>query len=155
MPDPNNLVPPSRRAVLRAALGLAALAGTTSTAAALTAYQGRKRPLVVFAPATDHPLLTRQRNDINAHRLALADRDIVVVYVVGGSVSAELGAGPGLSGAALRSRFRVSEGSFRVLMLGKDGTIRLESGAPILYGDIAGDIERQPTRREDIRRGGR
>ena len=146
---------PTRRTVLGASLGALLVAGQAVDAAALAAYQGRKRPLVIFAPAADHPLLQRQRNDINGNRLALSDRDIVVVYVVAAAVNTEFGSGPGMSGAALRTRFRVGEGAFRVLLIGKDGGVKLESAAPILHGDILSEIDRLPMRREEIRRRGR
>ena len=146
---------PTRRQVLSATLAAALLAGGADGAQALAVYQGRKRPLIVFAPGAEHPLLARQRNDINANRLALADRDVVVVYVVGTSVATEFGGGPGMSGAALRTRFRVSEGAFRVLLLGKSGALELESTEPIPHRDLLAEIDRGPARREQIRRRGR
>ncbi len=144
-----------RRRFLWLAAGAAALCGVAPGAQALQAYRARKRPLLVFAPSDQHPMLTRQRNDLNGHRVTLQDRDIVVLYVVGGSLATELGPGPGMSAPALRSRFRVSEGAFRVLLLGKDGGVKLESGTPILHTELIAALDRTPMRRDEIRRTGR
>jgi hypothetical protein len=133
-----------------ALLAVAVSAG--QPADAMTAYQWKKRPIVVFAPADNDARLVRQKSIINGARTGFLDRDVVVVYVVGGVASHDLGPGPGMSGAALRTRFRASEGAFRVLLVGKDGGIKLDSPAPIAAADFFSEMDRMPMRRDEIRR---
>jgi hypothetical protein len=133
-------------------LMVAALALTPSAASAMSVYQWKKRPVVVFAPSESDARLVRQKATINGARTSFLDRDVVVVYVIGGVASHDLGPGPGMSGAALRSRFRASEGAFRVLLVGKDGGIKLDSPAPIAANDLFGEIDRMPMRRDEIRK---
>jgi hypothetical protein len=131
---------------------VAALALMPSAASAMSVYQWKKRPIVVFAPSESDARLVRQKATINGARTSFLDRDVVVVYVIGGVASHDLGPGPGMSGAALRSRFRASEGAFRVLLVGKDGGIKLDSPAPIAANDLFGEIDRMPMRRDEIRK---
>jgi hypothetical protein len=138
-----------RRTLLTA---LAALPLTGALAQAMTVYQDRKRPIVVFAPNDSDARLTRQRQAILGARTGFLDRDVVVIYVTGGTVSHDLGPPPGMSGSALRSRFRASEGAFRVLLVGKDGGIKLDSPTPVTAADLFAEIDRMPMRRDEIRR---
>jgi hypothetical protein len=138
----------SRRLLLIGAASLSSIA----PAAAMSDYQWKKRPVVVFAPSEGDARFVRQKAVFNGARTNFLDRDVVVVYVTGGSVSHDLGAGPGMSAAALRTRFRASEGAFRVLLIGKDGGIKLDSPVPLTASDLFGEIDRMPMRRDEIRK---
>jgi hypothetical protein len=127
---------------------------TASPASALEPYQGKKRPLVVFAPSDQHPGLTRQKSIVNGQRIGFSDRDVVVIYVVGTSVRTEFATGPGMSASALRSRYRASEGSFRVLLIGKDGGTRIDSPTALTAADLFSEIDRMPMRRDEVRKRG-
>ena len=126
----------------------------SQTAIATESYRNRKRPLVVFAPAADNPGLTRQRNIINGNRTQLLDRDVVIVYVTGNSVSHDLGVAQNLSASALRQRYKVSEGQFRVMLFGKDGVQKFDQPIPLSSSDLIAEIDRMPTRRDEVRRRG-
>jgi Domain of unknown function (DUF4174) len=138
------------RRVALATLG--ALTLIPGSALAMSDYQWKKRPLIVFSPSDSDARLIRQKAAINGQRTSFLDRDMVVVYVIGSSMTHDLGPGPGMSGAALRSRFRASEGGFRVLLVGKDGGIKLDSPAPLTATDIFNEIDRMPMRRDEIRK---
>lgn len=124
---------------------------TAAHAQALSPYQHKKRPLVVFAPSEQHPSLTRQKAAVNGFKTSLSDRDVVVVYVVGGAVSTEFGPKPGVSAASLRTTYRASEGAFRVLLIDKDGRTRVDSASPLSANDIVAELDRVPTRRDVVR----
>lgn len=142
------------RDLTRRSLALLALAAGLAprAASAMSAYQWKKRPIVVFSPSESDARLVRQKSIINGARTGFLDRDVVVIYVIGGVASHDLGQGPGMSGAALRSRFRASEGAFRVLLIGKDGGIKLDGPSPITSADLFGEIDRMPMRRDEIRK---
>jgi hypothetical protein len=145
-------MPHSRRRLLSLLAVSPVLAMPVRDAGAMTVYQWKKRPIVVFSPSDGDARFVRQKAIINGARTGFLDRDVVVVYVVGGTVSHDLGPSPGISGSALRSRFRASEGAFRVLLLGKDGGIKLDSPQPIAASDLFAEIDRMPMRRDEIRR---
>jgi hypothetical protein len=145
----------AHRVVVWCVLAAAVVMGVGgSPASAMETYRWKKRPLVVFSPTDQHPGLTRQRNIINGNRSQFTERDVVVVYVTGNSVSHELGAPQTLNASALRQRFKVSEGQFRVLLIGKDGGIKLDQSTPLASADLLAEIDRMPMRRDEVRRRG-
>ncbi len=89
---------------------------------------------------------------IGGNRTTLLDRDLSIVYVVGGELSHDLGPPPGMSPGAIRSLYRASEGAFRVLLIGKDGGIKMDSPQPISAADLTAEIDRMPMRRDEMRR---
>jgi hypothetical protein len=128
--------------------------GFLSGASAMESYRYKKRPLVVFSPSDQHPGVTRQRNIVNGNRSQFVERDVVVVYVTGNSVSHDLGAPQTLNASALRQRYKVSEGQFRVMLIGKDGGIKIDQSTPLAATDLASEIDRMPMRRDEVRRSG-
>jgi Domain of unknown function (DUF4174) len=124
----------SRRAFV---LALGGLAAGAAPAAAIPASDAR---------------LARMKTMIGVNRTALLDRDLTVVYVIGGELSHDLGPPPGLSAGAVRTLYRASEGAFRVLLIGKDGGIKLDNAQPITASDLTAEIDRMPMRRDEMRR---
>ncbi len=127
------------------------LASTACQAQALLPYQGKKRPLIVFAPFDQHPSLMRQKAAINGARTAISDRDVVVLYVMGAALTVEFADRPGVNAQSLRSLYRASEGAFRVLLLDKDGRTRLDTASPLSAADIIAEVDRLPRRRDNVR----
>jgi hypothetical protein len=140
----------SRTAAVVAAALLPVLTG--DVAVAMSAYIWKKRPLVVFAPASGGSALDAQRAIVAGNRAGMAERHMVVVYVIGDSVSSDLGGGPGMSASALRSRFGVSAGAFRAVLVGKDGGSKLSSSSPLSAGTLFSTIDAMPMRRDEMRR---
>jgi Domain of unknown function (DUF4174) len=139
----------ARRTIL---LSLAALASATGPAAAIPAYQWKKRALVIFSPSASDARLSRIKVMIGGNRTALLDRDLAVVYVVGGELSHDLGPPPGMNAGAVRTLYRASEGAFRVLLIGKDGGIKMDSSVPMSASDLMAEIDRMPMRRDEMRK---
>lgn len=135
-----------------ALLGLAVTVAFADAAAAMSAYQWKKRPLVVFAGSQEDVSLVRQRAIVAANRGGMSERDMVIVWVVGDGVSADGGAGPGLSASAMRKRYGVGAGAFRALLVGKDGGVKISSAAPIAAGTLFSTIDAMPMRRDEMRR---
>lgn len=121
-------------------------------AAAMDGYRFRKRPLLVFSPTDSHPSYVRQKNAINGNRIGVSDREMVVIYIVGNSLMTDFGPAPRMSASAIRSRYRVSEGQFRVLQLGKDGDTKRDSLTFVPLPELLAEIDRMPMRRDEIRR---
>jgi Domain of unknown function (DUF4174) len=133
-------------------VAISALFAVTGAADAMSTYTWKKRPLVVIAPDDANPELARQRSVIAAARSGFAERDMVIVTVIGDSVSADLGSTPGQSAKALRARYGVSQSGFRALLIGKDGGVKLSSGSPISAATLFGEIDAMPMRVDEMRR---
>ncbi|MDX2307855.1 MAG: DUF4174 domain-containing protein [Hyphomicrobium sp.] len=142
---------PLARPALSAALGAALVAWCPQSAQALDRYTWNARPLVVFAGSEDSAELARQKAIVSDARGGFAERDIVVVYIVGDSVTAELGPGPEMTAAALRIRLGVAAGTFRAVLVGKDGGAKLSASKPILAKRLFATIDAMPMRREEMR----
>lgn len=122
-----------------------------ATASAMSGYKWKNRPLLVFAPSAGSSSLAAQRAIVAGLRPAFQDRQVVVVYVVGDTVEAELGSKPGQSAAALRSRYGVGSGDFRVILVGKDGGEKLSSGSPIAATNLFSTIDAMPMRKDELK----
>jgi hypothetical protein len=129
-----------------------AVLAATAPAAAMSGYKWKYRPLVVFAPTAGHPALAQQRAIVAGLRPAFQDRNIVVVMVVGDTVGSDLGPSPGMGASALRSRFGVAPGAFRAILVGKDGGVKLSSGAAIPAQTLFSTIDAMPMRKEEMKR---
>lgn len=129
-----------------------ALLGSPGPVSAMDRYKWSYRPLVVFAGRADDAQWLRQRQIVAALRPAFIDRKIVIVAVAGDAVTADLGPKPGQSAAALRQRYGVPAGEFRVLLMGKDGGVKLSSSRPIAALTLFRTIDAMPMRQDEIRR---
>lgn len=119
---------------------------------AMSAYRWTYRPVVVLAGSGSDAALAEQRRIFAAARAGLADRKIVVVWVVGNSVRAELGPPPGLTASQLRARFGATTNGFRVALVGKDGGTKLTQSTPLRTASLFGTIDAMPMRRDEMRR---
>lgn len=110
-------------------------------------WQRQPRVLLAFAPTADDPRLAAQRAVFVALGDEAAQRDLVFVAVAGATV---LPPGAG-DAAALRARHAVDAGAFRVLLVGKDGGVKLEAGEPVQRCALLGLIDAMPMRRAQRR----
>ena len=142
----------TRRCVVLAMVCGSGLASEMASepAFALDLYKWKKRPLVVFAPGETTPDYVAQRAIVSNSRAGFAERDVVIVFVVGDRVRTELGDGRGLGAETLRKRFGVAPGAFRALLVGKDGGVKLSSGSPLAAATLFKEIDAMPMRRDEI-----
>lgn len=119
---------------------------------AISVYRWKNRPVVVIAGSGGEASLAEQRRIFASNRAGLAERDIVVVWVSGNTVSADLGPGPGMTAAQLRARFSAPADGFRVILVGKDGGAKLTQSSPLSTATLFGTVDAMPMRRDEIRR---
>lgn len=139
----------SSKSIAAAAIALALVA---VPADAMSKYKWKYRPVVVLAGPGGQAQLKQQRRVFAAHRKGLIERNIVVVWVTGKSVEAELGPGPGLTAGQLRARYAKSKGAFRVVLVGKDGGTKLVRTSPVGVSALFQTIDAMPMRRDEMRR---
>lgn len=107
----------------------------------LDAARWKKRVLVVLAARPDDPLLTAQRNVFAAMGEGAKSRDLVLVEAIGEEAE------------RLRKRLQ-AEPMARVLLVGKDGGVKLSSGSALGAEALYPVIDDMPMRREEMRRRG-
>ena len=141
-----------------AAAALAVSLTEAAAAAPLADLQGRKRVFLLFAPSQTTSL-AQQSKDLLADRPGLAERDLVVLTVLGkDEVTPVFGEipGPGASAGALRAYFEVADAAgFTAILVGKDGGEKWRQTHPICRDALYRVIDAMPMRREEAGRPGR
>lgn len=116
----------------------------------LSDFGWKNRVVLVFGEPADRKLI--QQIDILTDRQdALAERDMVVIRVAGDEAQAIFGAAAGLDAERLRRDADITDGGFQIVLVGKDGGVKLRSGEVV--GDVAifDLIDRMPMRRAEQR----
>lgn len=105
--------------------------------AELDALQWQARPVVIFADTSAEDGYREQIGLLEQAEAGLAERDIVVL-----SVDAEAD--------SLRSALGVD--GFALLLVGKDGGVKLRSDSPVTPDRLFETIDRMPMRRNEMAR---
>ncbi|WP_135505082.1 DUF4174 domain-containing protein [Roseovarius aestuariivivens] len=105
---------------------------------ALSPYRWKNRPLVLFAPSPDDPTYRAAMAKLAASEPDLRERDIVVLSDTA----------PDEKGAL---RQRLAPQSFLMLLVGKDGGIKLRSDSVIPVDTLRRTIDAMPMRQREMR----
>jgi len=118
----------------------------------LTQFQWKNRLLLIFAPDDNDSLFKKLQSEIFTQEAEVEDRDLVVFEI--------LERGPSRMNRALldqskvesiRRHFSVPQRSFRVILIGKDGGIKLKRNDQIDLETIFELIDSMPMRKDEIR----
>lgn len=120
-------------ALLMAAAPVAAFDGP------LSQYLWQKRPVVVFADTALDPNFIEQLSLLERAREALDLRDVVVLTDTDPSIASEL-----------RKLYRPR--GFQLLLIGKDGEVKLRKPFPWSVRELSRAIDKMPMRRQEILR---
>lgn len=122
------------------ALGIVIGLGSAAAVPAGAAPLPDRRRLLVFASGAASTALATQRRLLAGDAAALRERDLDVVEDV-------VDAG---GGSALRRRYAIAPGQFAVLLIGKDGGVKLRSDTPIAAARLTATIDTMPMRRDEM-----
>jgi Domain of unknown function (DUF4174) len=147
--------------VMRSYWGIACIVATTQLGeitsmsageAALAAYRWENRVLLVFAPDVDSTHYLRQQEMLLNAESGLNERDVVVISVLKDVVSTREEPAAPVSADDLRDAYDVLPHDFRVVLIGKDGGVKLSQDEPILAADLFALIDSMPMRKQEMRR---
>ncbi len=100
-----------------------------------------KRPLIIFADSPRDPRLDRQLRALEREREELEKRDVVIIV--------DTDPGPSrFDTTPLREKFRPHD--FNVLLIDKDGSVKMRRPVVVTAFDVMRLIDRLPSRREEI-----
>jgi hypothetical protein len=119
----------------------------------LTRYRWENRLLLVFAPTHGEPSFEALHESVAARGPDIEDRDLVVFEVLEDGPSTR--DGETLNPAAarlLRERFDVPSGAFSVILVGKDGGVKLQRQDRTSLEEIFALIDTMPMRQREMRR---
>ena len=116
----------------------------------MTGLTWEKRVLLVFAPADDHVERRRQRVLLDAVETGLAERDMTVIEAFADDRLAIDGQQQAAGGVGFYNRFGIRGDEFRVILVGKDGSVKLERDHPVASSDLFALIDSMPMRRYEM-----
>lgn len=117
----------------------------------LSKYRWRNRLLLIFTPSEDFPAYQKLVENLKQKQDGVMDRDLIVFHLMGDGKSR---VGEAMVSSqdteSLRRRFRVAAEEFRVVLVGKDGTVKL-SESVVKLPDIFALIDSMPMRQREMR----
>lgn len=133
--------------------GIAASSMATAAAKAndIEDLRWQYRPLIVSAPGGDTEDLARQRTILSGESDGLEERDMAVIVLDGATVQSWLGPSVLATADAVRAQLGLPKDRFSVVLVGKDGGIKLRSADPVAVEQIFALIEGMPMRRREMR----
>lgn len=115
-------------------------------------YYWQNRILLVFSQAESNKS-AEQSAVFNQHRQGMQDRDLVVFGIHNEQVENPEGETFGKEAASrLRTKYRISEEEFAVILIGKDGTEKLRQHEVLKADKLFATIDAMPMRRQEMRR---
>jgi hypothetical protein len=119
----------------------------------LTPYQWKNRIAILFSPSESECSYQSFREQLRVQREGVLDRQLLVIHVFEEGGENRLGDSP-LSQkdvTELRKRFSPLTGIFNVVLIGKDGGVKLRQEAPITLNEIFSTIDAMPMRRQEMK----
>jgi hypothetical protein len=117
-----------------------------------TRFQWKNRLLFLFAPDSNDRSFQRLQSEIMAQKAEVEDRDLVVFEV--------LERGPSRMNTihleqetvdSIRKRFAMRRSTFRVILIGKDGGMKLKRDSQASLEEIFDLIDSMPMRKNEMR----
>ena len=125
---------------------------STSPSPLLEPHLWEHRVLIVLTPTEKHPKFKEQLQTLDAVREGLKERDLFIMKNFNGNtIFAEeqlLSVG---ESRHLRKFYRLSPTAFTVLLIGKDGTVKLKSLDLIPIKKLFATIDAMPMRQAEMR----
>jgi len=103
----------------------------------LDAFKWQARPVIIFADTDADPRVAQQLKVLHSQTDALLERDIVIIVDTNPDEN-----------SALRQKLRPK--GFQLVLIGKDGTVKLRKPVPWSMLALSNLIDRMPMRREEI-----
>jgi hypothetical protein len=116
----------------------------------LDAYRGEKRLLLIFAPSQTDAAYVEQRNWLKQQVKQMDDYDLLVFHLFGEEPGHTDGTQlPLRAAAAAREQFKVNAELFALLLIGKDGKVKLRVDRPVPLADVFALIDVMPSPQQE------
>jgi Domain of unknown function (DUF4174) len=117
----------------------------------LDALRWKNRVLVLFSPLESDASFQSQKQHLASNAEEVFDRDLMILEIVEqGQSKAGKQLLSGTSVQEIRKRFGLQTGTFQVLLIGKDGGVKLRSSEPVSMKDLFGLIDSMPMRQQEM-----
>ncbi len=102
----------------------------------------QNRVVVVWAESTNDERLSRQEKLLQANTEGLDERDVKVFSLTGDTPE----------GQHFRTKLGIEHHSFALVLIGKDGSVKLRKYEPVDPRDLFRTIDRMPMRKDEMKR---
>jgi len=117
----------------------------------LDSLRWKNRVLVILSPTESDLSFQLQKQELASSSEGVLERDLMILEIleygesrVGNQILS------GKSVQDIRKRLGVHTGPFQVLLIGKDGGVKLRSSEPVSMKDLFGLIDSMPMRRQEM-----
>jgi hypothetical protein len=117
----------------------------------LDSLRWKNRVLIIFSPTESDLSFQLQKQELASSSEGVLERDLMILEIlehgesrVGNQILS------GKSVQDIRKRLGVHTGPFQVLLIGKDGGVKLRSSEPVSMKDLFGLIDSMPMRRQEM-----
>jgi hypothetical protein len=118
----------------------------------LTQFQWKNRLLLIFAPDVNDEFFQKLQGEIIAQKAGVEDRDLVVFEIFERGQSQMNTAHLDQEAVdSIRKRLAVPQSTFRVILIGKDGGMKLERDDQVGLEEIFERIDSMPMRKNEMR----
>ena len=118
----------------------------------LTQFQWKNRLLFLFTEDANDPFFKDLQSQIMAQKAEVDDRDLIV-FELPAKGPARMGAKPldQQQADSLRNHFGIPGDTFNLILVGKDGGIKLKRSDQVDLTDVFGLIDSMPMRQREMR----
>ena len=119
----------------------------------LTQFQWKNRLLFLFAEDANDPFFKNLQSQIMAQKAEVDDRDLIV-FEVPAQGPARMNNSPldRKEADSIRTHFAIPSNTFSLILVGKDGGIKLKSKDRVDLSDVFGLIDSMPMRQREMQR---
>ena len=119
----------------------------------LTQFQWKNRLLFLFAPDRSNPLFDKMQSEIAKQPYEVEDRDMVIFEILEQGPS-RMDTAPldRQTANSIRAHFDVPKGLFTLILVGKDGGVKLKRNDQVNLSDVFGRIDSMPMRQNEMRK---
>ncbi|MGD8687139.1 MAG: DUF4174 domain-containing protein [Syntrophobacterales bacterium] len=133
-------------------VGTMAAQGNGQDKIRLKDYQWKNRLILAFSPSTKDKGYRAFAKDIALQAEEVIDRDLLVFHILEtGEIRLGETSLPTGSGNYIRESFSIRPGRFTVLLIGKDGGVKLRREGGVELGEIFSLIDSMPMRQREMR----
>ncbi len=112
----------------------------------------KNRVVVLFAPDIVHPDAAAVLKEVEQYRSEFLDRDMVLVTALETGRSSVAGKPLATDAVSvLREEYGGAPGTFRLLLIGKDGGVKLDRTEAVRLRELFALIDTMPMRRQEMR----
>ncbi|MGD9412785.1 MAG: DUF4174 domain-containing protein [Desulfobacterales bacterium] len=118
----------------------------------LAQFQWKNRLLFIFAQDVSHPLFKGLQSQIAAQKAEVEERDLIV-FEVPAQGPARMNTNPldQQEADSIRNHFAVPSNAFSLILVGKDGGIKLKRSDQVDLSEVFGLIDSMPMRQREMR----